>query len=317
MSSPSLAVHPVGSPRERAASRSSRRCRAAQRSRPARGSTSALPAGGDVAGARAEARDAGSVGEIPQRPEIRVGRIAVEEDDRGVRQQRADQEVPHHPAGGREPEEPLAGLRVEVQVQLLQVLEEDPALAVDDRLRQPGRAGRVEHPQRVVERQLRELELGAAPRSAAVPECRRRRRGRGGRPSLEARDLLPERGDRRRAGRSPCRRSGSRRRRAAPSARSGRSGRPRCGAELRRAARPGRADARAGEEGRDRLGDVREVGGDAVAGPDAGSAQAAGDRAGRRPQLAPRQLRQRPQLGGVTIATSVVGACRGRRAPRS
>jgi hypothetical protein len=42
--------------------------------------------------------------------------------------------------------------RVQVQVHLLQVLEQDPALALHDRLRQPGRAGRVEHPQRVVER---------------------------------------------------------------------------------------------------------------------------------------------------------------------
>ena len=40
----------------------------------------------------------------------------------------------------------------------LQVLEEDPAVAVDDRLRQPGRARRVEDVQRVRERHGLELE---------------------------------------------------------------------------------------------------------------------------------------------------------------
>src|SRR5262249_18727638 len=118
-----------------------------------------LLAGGDVARTRAEGRDAGRIGEIPERPEIRVRRIPVEEDDRRVREQAADEEVPHHPARGREPEKPVAGPRVEVQAQLLQVLEEDAALAVDDRLREARRARAVEHPERVVERKVRELEL--------------------------------------------------------------------------------------------------------------------------------------------------------------
>src|SRR5207248_1648735 len=95
---------------------------------------------GDVARARAEARDPRGIGEIPQRAEVRVRRVAVEEDDRRLGEQRADEEVPHHPAGGREPEDAVAGARVEVEAELLEVLEQDPALAVDDRLRQPGRA---------------------------------------------------------------------------------------------------------------------------------------------------------------------------------
>jgi hypothetical protein len=41
------------------------------------------------------------------------------------------------------------------------VLEQDPALALDDRLRQPGGAGGVEDPERVVEGHALEAELGA------------------------------------------------------------------------------------------------------------------------------------------------------------
>ena len=50
---------------------------------------------------------------------------------------------------------------VDVEVELLQVLEQDPALALDDRLRQPGRAGGVEDPERVVEGDALEAQLGA------------------------------------------------------------------------------------------------------------------------------------------------------------
>ena len=88
---------------------------------------------------------------------------AVVEDDRGVGEQDADEEVPHHPAGRGEPEDAVAGLRVEVQVELLQLLQQDPAVALDDRLRQAGRARRVEDPERVVEGDAVELELGARP----------------------------------------------------------------------------------------------------------------------------------------------------------
>ena len=106
---------------------------------------------------------------VPQGVQVGLGGAAVVEHDRGLGEQAADEEVPHHPAGRREPEEAVAALRVEVQVQLLQVLEQDPALAVDDRLRQAGRPGRVEHPERVVERQLRELEVGRGGGSQSPP----------------------------------------------------------------------------------------------------------------------------------------------------
>ena len=47
-----------------------------------------------------------------------------------------------------------------MQPRLLQVLQQDPALPLDDGLRQTGRAGGVEDPERMVERQALEAELG-------------------------------------------------------------------------------------------------------------------------------------------------------------
>ena len=135
------------------------------------------------------------------------------------------EEVPHHPAGRGEPEDAVALLRVDVQVVLLEVLEQDPALRVHDRLRQAGRARGVEDPQRVVERDA--LERRAPRRSAGTPRPSRPRPRRGSRasPCARARASRPGRARSARRGRGPCRRSGSRRRSAAPSARSGRSGR--------------------------------------------------------------------------------------------
>ena len=54
-----------------------------------------------------------------------------------------------------------------------------------------------------------------------------------------------------------------------------------------------------GEEGDDRLGDVRQVGDDAVAALDPERAQPGGDGGDLGAQLAPAQLRQLAQLGGV------------------
>ena len=95
-----------------------------------------------------------------------VGRrgASVVEHDRGPREQPADEEVPHHPAGGREPEHAVARLQVDVQGQLLRELEQDAAVAMHDRLRQPRRAGAVEHPQGMVERQLLEGQRAGATR---------------------------------------------------------------------------------------------------------------------------------------------------------
>ena len=79
-------------------------------------------------------------------------------------------------------------------------------------------------------------------------------------------------------------------------------------AEVRRAARPDRAEPGRGQERRDGLGDVRHVGRDAVAATDAERAQARLDARGDRAQLRPRHLLQRAQLGGVADRHRVVVA---------
>ena len=195
-----------------------------------------LHAGGDVGGAGAEHRHPGALGEVPEHAHVGVARVAVVEDDRGPGQQAGDEEVPHHPAGRGEPEEAVAGVGVDVEVELLQVLEQDAALGLDDRLRQAGRAGGVEDPERVVEGDALEAELGVPRRRrAARPSGSRRAggrgrvpgRGRGGRRCASGSASPPAAGPASRGGRSPCRRSGSRRPRRAPWARSGRSGRSR------------------------------------------------------------------------------------------
>ena len=95
----------------------------------------------------------------------------------------ADEEVPHHPAGRREPEDAVAGLRVEVQVELLQLLEQDAAVALDDRLRQAGGARGVEDPERVVEGDALEAELDALAEVGELAPGHRR----GARPSRSSR----------------------------------------------------------------------------------------------------------------------------------
>ena len=122
---------------------------------------SRLHAGRDVGGGGAEHRDPGLLGEIPEDAHVGEAGVAVVEDDRRLGEQAGDDEVPHHPAGGGEPEEAVAGLGVDVEVHLLQLLEQDAALALDDRLRQAGGAGGVEDPERVVEGDALEGQLGA------------------------------------------------------------------------------------------------------------------------------------------------------------
>ena len=199
--------------------------------RPTRGEVR-LAAGHQVGGARPEMGRAGRLGQGPEHVEVGVARAAVVEDRRPADQQRPDEEVPHHPAGRRVPEEPVAGADVEVEPDGLGVLDDDAAVAVDDRLRQPGRAGREEDPQRVVEgdRLERERErLGGHESFPADPgvagEARPPGRGPGSAPC--ARDAAAPPGSPRRpaGGRTTARRGRSRRRRSAPWARSGRVGR--------------------------------------------------------------------------------------------
>ena len=95
-------------------------------------------------------------------------RRAVVEHERGLRRERRDQPVPHHPAAGREVEDAVAGADVAVQLMLLEVLDQRAAGAVDDALRHAGRAGRVQDVERMIERQR--LEAGSIP--IAPGRCR-------------------------------------------------------------------------------------------------------------------------------------------------
>ena len=158
-------------------------------------------------------------------------------------------------------------------------------MAVDDRLRQAGRAGGEEHAQRVRERHLVELErplLGEQARSrsasgqrvagpagvADVDDARRRSAAARG-----SRRPAPRRSTSLSPQRYPATASSTRRLELAEPVEH--AARP----ELRRAGRPDRAEARGGEEGDERLRDVRQVRDDAVARADAEALQAGARRA--------------------------------------
>ena len=169
-------------------------------------------------------------------------------------------------------------------------------MAVHDRLRQPRRARREEHIQRVRERQ-RARTRAAPARPVARPSrprpegCRRRRpRRERARPSA-AKAAAPGRRPPVRGGRRACRRSGSRR---PPAERSGSSWPsllitlrvPNSGGHVAQIG----AEARGREEGDERLRDVREIGDDAVAGADAEPLQARARSRDLLAQVAERQL---------------------------
>src|SRR5699024_8041433 len=113
------------------------------------GADAFLHAGGQVTGAGTEDRHTRVGDQVPQRAQVgggtwlrlgggrrvgycgrrptleggggrRVGRASVIQDDGGSGQQDTDQEVPHHPPGGGEPEHPVPRLCVHVQVQVLE-----------------------------------------------------------------------------------------------------------------------------------------------------------------------------------------------------
>ena len=228
-----------------------------------------------------------------------MGRVAVDHHDRRAHEQRRDERVPHHPGGRREPLQPVAGLQVPAQAVVLQVLEQDAAVAVHDRLREPGRARGEEHVERVRERQRLELERplarpGARPRRQRVGEPALRVRDFDD--GLEAREPLAHRGDLLATVDQPI----------APAVAGDGEQELRlelaepvedaADAELRRARRPDRAEARAGEEGDERLRDVRQVGDDAVAGADAEPLQPGAGAGDLVAELAERQLERLARL---------------------
>ena len=184
---------------------------------------------------------------------------------------------------------------------VLQVLEQDPAMAVHDRLREPGRPGREENVERVVERERVERELPALGEEI-VPGDRVGKRVvlpadvRDVHDGLDAwklaahlRDLLapvdllvavPVAGD----GEDDLRLE-------LPEAVEHAAH-----AELGRARRPDRAEARAREEADQRLGDVREVGDYSVAAADAQALQAGAGARDLLTEVAERQLEGRAGL---------------------
>ena len=169
---------PTRTPRARAASRSTRPSGASRGRGPP---TGAMPAFWQLAmKAALVPKQVMPASAARSQSTSQVGRagVAVVEDDRGLARQRRDDEVPHHPAGGREPEQPVVGVQVDVEVHLLQHLDQDPAVAVHDRLRQSRRARAVEHPQRVIRRHVLEHERRPPRRGAAAPPSRAHRRGR-------------------------------------------------------------------------------------------------------------------------------------------
>ncbi len=185
------------------------------------------------------------------------------------------------------------------------MLEQDAALAVDDRLGQARRPRRVENPERVGERELGERQLPLAlhrrQRGGGVEPLRRGIRVQIGNDDRvpECRQLALQLGDRVAAievlapvavavdGEQDLRLD------LRETVDDG------ADAEVRRAARPRRADARAREEDLDRLGDVGQVADDPVAGLDAQLAQSRGDACDLRAQLAPGDLGSLAHLGLV------------------
>ena len=175
------------------------------------------------------------------------------------------------------------GLGVEVKAALLQLLQQDSALAVDDRLGQSRGPRAVEHPERVIERHRLELQRARTEeavfpaRAVQVPEpydasshffsdlvylC----------PAVEVLAPIAIAVD-------PQQHLGLDLSKAIDHA---------AGAELRSGRGPDGADRGTGQQRRHRLGDVRQIGSHPIAPADAQASQAGGDR--RRPcaQLFPR-----------------------------
>ena len=233
-----------------------------------------LAAGHRERGAEAEERRVRLRREPPLQRHVRVVRIPVDHHDRRARQQRRHECVPHHPRRRREPEQPVAGTEVPAERMVLQVLDEDAAVTVDDRLRQPGRPRREQDAQRMVERQSVELQRRRLGEQVAPRERIRKRVVR----AADVRDV-DDVADRRQlrtdlrhllppvdvpvspdvAGRREQQRGLELAEPVDDAAH----------AELERTRRPDRAEARGGEERDERLRDVRHERDDAVAGPDA------------------------------------------------
>ncbi len=110
--------------------------------------------------ARAKERHARVLRQLPQHVRPRVPGMPVVQQRAHAQQQRADQEVPHHPAAGGVEEHPHPRAQVHVEGLQLQLFDEDAAVTVRERLGQPGGAGGKQDPQRMTKRHLLEPEPG-------------------------------------------------------------------------------------------------------------------------------------------------------------
>ena len=107
--------------------------------------------------------------EAPKREEIRRGRVPVEQHEARTDCEAGDEVVPHHPTGSGEPEKPVLFSDVGHEAERLAVLEKDPSVGMDDRLRQACCSRRVEDVQRMIERDLLELERTQLLRDQVAP----------------------------------------------------------------------------------------------------------------------------------------------------
>jgi hypothetical protein len=88
-----------------------------------------------------------------------VKRIAVIQHQGGTGGQAADQPVPHHPPAGGEVEDRVLAFKVGVQHQFFEVVNQDAAGALHHALGQAGGARRIHDVERMIERQLGEIDL--------------------------------------------------------------------------------------------------------------------------------------------------------------
>ncbi len=111
---------------------------------------------GKVFGARSEMRDPLLARQGKQRLRTGMkGRTFVEHDDRSGGQSR-NEPVPHHPADGGVVEEAFARPEIDVKTVLLEMLEENPAVGVDDPFGSSGRPRREKDVERMIEGNRRE-----------------------------------------------------------------------------------------------------------------------------------------------------------------
>lgn len=86
----------------------------------------------NVGGAGAEKTRAAVLQDLPQRIGAWPGGMAVVKHRAYTAEQGTEQGVPHHPAGGGENEGGVTRTKIQVQMQCFELLQQNPAMAVND-----------------------------------------------------------------------------------------------------------------------------------------------------------------------------------------